>query len=140
MTGQTPGEFAVARGMTKTGEGALEEATQNFQKSMKEADDAFALIPDKIRPTGKDVIQPMIDDLAERLVYTDSNDAPRIAALKSKYDSGEGLTMSEINDLKRTYANNFKYTFADNVSKDAVRSKNLQDNLREWQFDEAGKR
>jgi hypothetical protein len=73
------------------------------------------------------------------LKYVDSPDIAKISKYKQKYDAGEWLTMSEINDIKRTYSQNFKYTYADNVWKDAVRSKNLQNNLREWQFDEAKK-
>jgi len=89
--------------MTKTGESALEEATVNFKKSMQEADNAFASMTERVRPEGKDVIKPMLDDLADRLTYVDSKDAARIAGLKASYDAGQKLLMSEINDIKRTY-------------------------------------
>jgi hypothetical protein len=42
--------------------------------------------------------------------------------------------MSEINEIKRAYANNYKYSFVDAGSESALRSKNLQDAIRKWQF------
>jgi len=45
--------------------------------------------------------------------------------------------MTEINDIKRTYSQNFKYNWDQRASKEAVRSRNLQDNLRKAQFDKA---
>lgn len=42
--------------------------------------------------------------------------------------------MTEINQVKRDYAKNFKYTFEQMGSEPAMRSTNLQNALREWQF------
>jgi hypothetical protein len=42
--------------------------------------------------------------------------------------------MSEINEVKRAYANNYKYSFVDAGSEGALRSRNLQDAIRKWQF------
>lgn len=42
--------------------------------------------------------------------------------------------MSEINEIKRAYANNYKYSFVDVGSESALRSRNLQDAVRKWQF------
>jgi len=42
--------------------------------------------------------------------------------------------MSEINEIKRAYSNNYKYSFVDAGSESALRSKNLQDAVRKWQF------
>ena len=74
-----------------------------------------------------------LDDLETRLVNTKSPDAKRISQLKAKYEDS-GLTMSEINEVKRAYANNYKYSFVDAGSESALRSRNLQDAIRKWQF------
>lgn len=42
--------------------------------------------------------------------------------------------MTEINQIKREYAKNFKYSWVDNASESALRSTNLQNWVREWQF------
>lgn len=42
--------------------------------------------------------------------------------------------MSEINEIKRLYSNNYKYSFVDAGSESALRSRNLQDAVRKWQF------
>lgn len=42
--------------------------------------------------------------------------------------------MSEINEVKRAYSNNYKYSFVDAGSEPALRSRNLQDSVRKWQF------
>ena len=45
--------------------------------------------------------------------------------------------MSEVNELKRLYASNHKYSFLDSGSKQAIESRDIQDGLRKWQFDVA---
>ena len=42
--------------------------------------------------------------------------------------------MSEINEVKRLYSQNHKYSFVDVGSEPAIRSRNLQDAVRKWQF------
>jgi hypothetical protein len=42
--------------------------------------------------------------------------------------------MSEINEIKRAYSKNYKYSFVDAGSESALRSRNLQDAVRKWQF------
>lgn len=134
-TGQTPWEFATTRGMTKVGDDAVVEATNAWQASKAQADDAFWAIEGNFRYTwkGEDLLKTTIDDLDTRLINTKSPDAPRIQELKAKYDN-TGLTMSEINEIKRAYANNYKYSFLEQGSEWALRSKNLQDAIRKWQF------
>ena len=138
---ETPWEFAVNRWMTKTWDDAVEEATNFYRQSMNEADTAFATIPNKItswvNKKWEDVLMPILNDLDDRLSYVVSADAWKIKGYINKMNSWEWLTMSEINDIKRVYSQNFKYSILDNVWKDALRSSNLQNNLREWQFDTA---
>ena len=141
ITWETPWEFAVRRWLTTVWDDALIEWNNFYRLSLKEADNAFDAIPDKItswvNKEWKDVLTPIINDLDKRLSYVDSPDMNKIKEYKAKLDSWEWLTMSEINDTKRVYSKNFKYTFANNVWEDAIRSSNLQNNLRKWQFEKA---
>jgi uncharacterized protein YnzC (UPF0291/DUF896 family) len=68
----------------------------------------------------------MADELSSRLSNTLSKDAKKVNLLAKKYKI-EGLSMSEINELKRLYSKNFKYSWVDAASENALRSKNLQD-------------
>ena len=134
-TWETPGQFATSRWMTKVWPKAVDEAVQNFEKSKAEADNAFWKIEWNFRYNGKweDLVNTMISDLDKRLKNVKSPEAPKIEELKNKYEN-EWLSMSEINDLKRIYARNFKYSFQEMGSEPAMRSTNLQNALREWQF------
>lgn len=54
-------------------------------------------------------------------------DANKARQLFNKYESGEGLTMSEINEAKRIYQRNHTYTYEQLASNEARNSKYLQD-------------
>ena len=135
MTWESPWEFATSRGMTKTWDDAVVEATNLWQKSKEQADDALKAIQWRFKFTDEweDLLKTTIDDLETRLANTKSPDAKRISQLKAKYEDS-GLTMSEINEVKRAYSNNYKYSFVDAGSESALRSRNLQDAVRKWQF------
>ena len=134
MTGESPWEFATSRGMTKTGDDAVVEATNRWQASKDQADDALKAIQWRFKFTWeKDFLKTTLDDLDTRLTNTESPDLWRLKKLKSKYEDS-GLTMSEINEIKRLYSNNYKYSFVDAGSESALRSRNLQDAVRKWQF------
>lgn len=131
---ETPWEFAVKRWMTKVWDEAVDEATSLYIKSMKQADEALNLIDWKFKVTKwNDYMWQMADELSSRLSNTLSKDAKKVNLLAKKYKI-EGLSMSEINELKRLYSKNFKYSWVDAASENALRSKNLQDWVREWQF------
>ena len=135
ITGQSPWDFATSRGMTKVWDDAVVEATNLWKSSKDQADEALQAIKWRFRFTDEweDLLKTTIDDLETRLVNTKSPDAKRISQLKAKYEDS-GLTMSEINEIKRAYSNNYKYSFVDAGSESALRSKNLQDAVRKWQF------
>lgn len=135
---ETPGEFAVNRGMTEVWENAVEKATKNFQESVKQADNAFEQIWGnyKYNKGGTDPVLTSLDDLEKRFSETLDDRLWNIQSLKEKYIK-EGLTMPEINSVKREYANNFKYWYEDRNSTALARSSNIQNKLREWQFEKA---
>lgn len=134
-TGQSPWDFATSRGMTKVWDDAVVEATRLWQASKDQADDALKAIKWRFRfaDEWEDLLKTTIDDLETRLINTKSPDSKRISQLKAKYEDS-GLTMSEINEIKRAYSNNYKYSFVDVGSEAALRSRNLQDAVRKWQF------
>lgn len=135
MTWETPGEWAINRWMTKTWDDAVEEAVKFYQQSMKEADRWFESIVWKFKDDWDDFMWTMLADLAERYEKTAAK-KEKLANIKDlfqKYEK-EGLTMPEINKVKREYAKNFKYTWLDNASPQALKSANLQNGVREWQL------
>jgi ParB-like nuclease domain len=132
-TKQTPGEFATSRGMTKVGDDAVTESTNLWQASKDQADQAFWAIQGKFRIWGdKDFINWALEWLQWKLSKY-SPEIERVNILASKYQN-EGLTMSEVNELKRLYASNHKYSFLDSGGKQAIESRDIQDGLRSWQF------
>ena len=134
MTWESTWEFATKRGMTKTWDRAVEEASELFTKSIKEADDALNLIDWNYKITkGTDYMKEMLWDLSKRLGNVLSKDSKRVNMLLKKYNS-KWLTMTESNLAKRIYAKNHKYSFVDAWWEAALKSKNLQDWVRSWQF------
>lgn len=135
---ETPWEFAVTRWMSDVWEPAVEKATKNYLDSVKQADDAFEQIWWNYKYTwkGNDPIKISLDDLEKRYINTENDNLWRIQELKTKYET-EWLTMPEINEVKRDYSRNFKYWFEDRNSEALARSSNIQNKLREWQFEKA---
>ena len=134
MTWESTWEFAVRRWMTKTWDDAVEEATEFYTKSLREADESLKLIDWKYKITKwVDYMWEMVDDLSARLTKTLSKDAKKVSLLSKKYKA-QWLSMSETNLIKRIYAQNHKYSFVDVWGEAALRSKNLQDWVRKWQF------
>lgn len=135
---ETPWEFAVTRWLSDVWEPAVEKATKNYLDSVKQADDAFEQIWWNYKYTwkGNDPIKISLDDLEKRYINTENDNLWRIQELKQKYNT-DWLTFTEINELKRDYSRNFKYWFEDRNSEALARSSNIQNKLREWQFEKA---
>lgn len=129
-------EFAVKKWMTKTWDDAVFEATKNWKASMKEADDMLEMI-DWVyklpKSKGTDYMKLMLDDLETRLIKSAWKEAKKVWLLNKKYTT-KWLSMTEINDVKRMYARNFKYPKDKMWSTKFLKSKNIQDWVREWQF------
>ena len=139
MTWETPWEFAVTRWMTKVWNEAVWEATKLYQKSMWEANKALDLIDWKFKITKwPDFLWEMLTDLSSRLKKTIWTWWRKINLLLKKYNT-QWLSMSEINEVKRLYSKNFKYSWLEAWSESALRSKNIQDWVRKWQFKTASK-
>lgn len=136
ITWESPWEFAVKRWMTKTWDDAVEESTKNWQASMKQADEALEQVWGNFKiQQWPDFIEWAIEWLQNKLSRY-SPKIRRVNELADKYRS-EWLTMTEINELKRLYSKNHKYTWVDASGKSALESKDIQDWLRLWQFSKA---
>ena len=134
ITWETPWEFATKRGMTKVWDEAVDETTRLWKASMDEADDALKLIDWKFKiKKWPDYLWEMLNDLWSRLKKTIWPWGRKINLLNKKYTT-QWLSMSEINEIKRLYWRNFKYSWVEAWSENALRSKNLQDWVRKWQF------
>lgn len=133
-TWETPGQWATSRGLTDVWEKALDTAVKNYGDSLKAVDNAMGTIDWNFKVQWwKDYLWMMLDDLGTRLKNTESSELGKYTSLESKYYK-EWLSMSEINDVKRAYARNFKYTYEQSSTEPAMRSTNLQKWLREWQM------
>ena len=135
MTGETPGEWAINRWLTSVWDDAVEQAVKYYQASMKQADKWFESITWKFKDTGDDYMWTMLGDLLERYEKTAvwKEKLWEMTNLYNKYQT-EGLTMPEINQVKREYQKNFKYSWVESGSEWALRSTNIQNWVREWQF------
>ena len=136
MTGVKPWQWAIEHGMTDVGDPAVVKATQLWQDSMAQADKWLEAIAGKFSTKGQpdDVIGELVNANAKKAAARPRNaDSGTSNSLKAKYDA-EGLSMAEINEAKRIYARQHKYTWDQIASDEAVNSKDLQDAVRNWQF------
>lgn len=135
--GETPGQFAVSRGMTDVWDDAIVKANQNYQKSIQEADKSIGAIEGNFSTKWQkdDILGELVSANKAKMELQPRNpDANKARQLFNKYESWEGLTMAEINEAKRIYQRNHTYTYEQLASNEARNSKYLQDWVREWQF------
>jgi hypothetical protein len=80
----------------------------------------------------------VLDDVVEFAKDTDNPDLKKFQALQRKNLNG-GLTMSEINDVKRFFERNNKFTYLKSTdskgSVNAQKATNRDTELRQWQQD-----
>lgn len=133
--GKTIGEFAAERGIVDTPEEAVIQFTKRGRDSMAEADKGLDAITGNYK---NDKLQKAITDLRDEAIAAEDDAVGKIANdLLQKHDT-TGLTMKEINEAKRLYEkhNKFNYLRA-NDAKAYRRATNLDDAIREFQFQQA---
>lgn len=139
MTGEDVGEFLSKRDLNLAPEEIVQESTQRFINSYQEADNALAQLPGVYKT---DPVKTALDDLVQREIAistpgTKSANSETINALVKKYDEG-GLTMSEINQVKRIYEKEVKLPYMkENNSLQVERSGRIDSAIREWQLQKA---
>lgn len=139
MTGEDIGEFLSKRDLNRPPEEIVSESTKRFINSYQEADDALAQLPGKYK---FEPVRTALDDLIEREKIastpgTKSANSEAINDLVKKYDEG-GLTMSEINQVKRIYEKEVKLPYMKEMNSLQVdRSGRIDSAIREWQLKKA---
>lgn len=139
MAGQTVGEYLTDRKIFGSSEEVAQKLVDTFQKSKKMADDSLATLKGQFKPTP---IKTAIDELLEKEVSIStkgalSKDLKKVMQWKNKMQK-DGLTMSEINDVKRLYERNVKLDFVKQNLPDGVKKANtIDDAIRQWQVSKA---
>lgn len=135
------GEYLVKRGIYGNDDQIVNQLARRFSESKAVADDALA----KLQGNWKNgAVSDALSDLAEREARVSSKNVPsrdmaRVSELSNKHKT-QGLTMSEINEVKRLYERNVKLGYLKERNNDMVaRSTGIDDAIRTWQFSQADK-
>ncbi|MDO8094411.1 MAG: hypothetical protein Q6360_13115 [Candidatus Brocadiales bacterium] len=139
--GQSVGQYLVDRGVFGDVESLTQQLFNNFIKSKNAADKALASLPGqfKARP-----VQTALDELFKRETTISTPGAPsrdfvRVRELRNKY-SQEGLTHSEINEVKRLYEHNVRLDYIkENAPTSVERANSIDSALRRWQIEQSKK-
>ena len=141
LTGDSVGGFLDKRGIYGNTEEITTKLYDRFQNSKQTADDAIAELQGTYRATP---VRTALTELEGKVERTSSPGAPdkdliRVKQLVNK-ERTEGLTMSEINEIKRMYERRVRLDYLKtNAPEDVARATNVDNALREWQFREADK-
>jgi hypothetical protein len=132
--GQSVGEYLVDRGIF----GDPEEITQQLYSRMQESKGRVDAGLAKVQGTYKnDAVADALEQLAEReaRVSTDRTPSPdrnRVSELLNRH-SKDGLTLSEVNEVKRLYERTVKLDYLrDNVSDKIAQANNIDSVIREF--------
>lgn len=135
------GEYLVKRGIYGNDDEIVNQLATRFSESKSVADDAIS----KLQGNWKNgAVDDALSDLAEREARVSSKNVPsrdmaRVSELSNKHRT-QGLTMSEINEVKRLYERNVKLGYLKERNTDMVaRSTGIDDAIRTWQFSQADK-
>ena len=140
-SGETIGEYLTNRKIFGNTEEVITKVVDRFKQSKNQADEALAKLTGVYKPTP---VKTVLNDLftKEKNISSPgalSSDFKRVLSLKNKFDR-EGLTMSEINEVKRLYERNVKLDFMkQNLPEGVKKANTLDDALRKWQFTQAEK-
>ena len=139
--GESVGSYLVNRGIYGNDEEILTQLYNRFSKSKGEADKAFASLQGTFKPKQ---VGAMLKEVVEREKSISSpgaisKDLKEMYPLINKYKT-DGLTMSEINKIKRTYERNNTIDYLkQNLPDKVAKAKNLDTSVRDWQYKQAEK-
>lgn len=139
ISGKTPGQYLVDTGNFGTPQKIIENEAMKFIKSRDAADAGFA----RLNGTYKNpILEDVLSQLSEKAatVSTQSTRPPyfqRLQELTSRYNKG-GLSMSEINEVKRMFEKNVRLGYNKLLNADKIEAAtNLDNALRKWQIGKA---
>lgn len=138
--GESVGDYLVNRGIYGNEEKIASQLYDRFQTSKTVADEALASLPGIHQAPP---IKTALDELVAREGRVSSPGAPsadlrRTNELANRYQTQGGLSMSEINEVKRLYERNVKLDFLKSQQVENVaRANNIDNAIRNWQFKKA---
>lgn len=137
--GESVGSYLVNRGIYGNVEKISEQLYKRFDASKATADNALAQLGGEYKSTP---VKTALDELYARETRVSapgalSKDISRVSELINKYKKN-GLTMSEINEVKRMYERNVKLDYLkQNLPENVARANNIDNAIRVWQFKQA---
>jgi len=123
-------KWLIERGIVGTREKTIEELANRFKTLRENVDNALDKIPGQYKDSRITIVA---DEAAEFAAQTESKLSGRIAELANKAKN-EGLTTSEINEVKRFYERNIKTGYkkdATKTSEQIQRATNRDSGIRE---------
>jgi hypothetical protein len=141
LSGERAGKFMADRKITGDAESNVAKLYDNFTKSKAEADTWLDAIQKTYKTTElPSSMQDMMSELQKRFAYTkDTGALKTVNDAMAKAENGT-LSHSDINAIKRLYEQKVKVNYIkDQNSLEVERATNIDNDVRNWQFDEASK-
>lgn len=139
QAGSSIGQYLVDRGIFGTPDQIVDQLFTRFEQSKGAVDDALGELPGKFKTTA---IGTALKDLLAREEAISgpgaiSRDLERVRELSRLHD-GQGLDMSEINEVKRLFERNIRLEYIkENAPEKIARATTLDSAIRKWQADTA---
>ncbi|HDO20112.1 MAG TPA: hypothetical protein ENG81_01115 [Candidatus Bathyarchaeota archaeon] len=141
MSGKTPGQYLTETGNFGAPDKILAKEATKFSQSLKSVDTELAKLKGLYN---SGATEDALDELIKKAksVSTKNIKSPyldEVLELKKKYDS-TGLSMEDINNVKRLYERNVKLGYNKLITPDKVeQATNIDNAMRNWQVDQAKK-
>lgn len=143
LTGESVGDYLVSRDIYGNEEEILTKLYNRFSDSKSEADTALEQLQGTYKPKQ---VKTALSELVKREKAVSSpgamsEDSKRVTKLLGKYEK-DGLTMSEINEVKRLYERNVRVDYLKSSASNperVVKATNLDSAIRNWQMEQAEK-
>ncbi len=139
LAGKSHGQYLTDTGNFGTPDKIIAKEAQKFAKSLQNVDDAFDKLPG-VYKNGS--IHDALTELAKKAkaesgANIKSPYLQRVGELQAKLN-GTGLTMKEINEVKRLFEKNVKLGYNKIMSPEkVVQATNIDSSLRKWQVRQA---
>ena len=139
LAGEDVGEYLVKRGIFGDVDEISEKLYKNFTTSKGTVDDTMSKLPGVYKARQ---IETALDELFQKETRIStpgalSKDFTRVRELRNKYMK-EGLSMSEINEVKRMYERNVRLDFVkENAPEGVKRATEIDNAIRSWQYKKA---
>lgn len=139
LSGKTPGEYLVDTGNFGSPDKIISNEATKFVKSKNMVDTEMAKLPGVYK---YGAIEDALNGLLETAQKTSTPNVPapyldEVNSLLNKYKSG-GLSMEEINQVKRLYESKVRLGYDKRLNPDMVeRATNVDSSIRKWQVNKA---